>query len=622
MEKMVVGGIISQALKSYGVPYVAGLPGHGNWSLLDAFKDPKTHLPFIQVMHEQSATHLADGYFRASGQPIAACTSIGPGATNTVIGMATASCDSTAFLLITGSAATHMRGHGVMQELDRYSSPDFPNVAKHLTKRNFDIINADMTPFVMHRAFNAMLTGRPGPVHVEIPLDVQTHSTDISVADLSKRLPVGKTRPDEKAVESAVTLLLSATRPCIVVGGGAISANASPEIMQLAEKLSIPVVFTWNGKGAFPEDHTLNAGTAGWPGSLPGNYAASQADVVVSLGCRFTDWSASSYRKGATFSIPDSQLIHVDIDPHEIGKNYPTAVGIAADIKLTLQDMLAAISDSQADKTRKNCQSWINDINAKKKEWESVLEKRRGFAGMPSTMLRTLAGLRRVLPRDGIVTVGSGHPQSSTKQAFPVYEPRTHITSGSFSSMGFAVPAAIGAKLAHPDRPVVCIIGDGDFLMSIQELAVCVTYDIPVVFLVLNNSGYISIRDGQDGLIGRNIGSEFNHHAGNGKQYSPDFPAIAASFGCGFAERLGKETDLESALKRALDSRSPALLEVPITRDVSVAAAEVVGWWDFPLLPTAPGPVREDYAKGIAAEQHQGADTSKVKASSGIGASG
>ena len=603
--QLTVGQIIGKALKAYGVPYVTGLPGHGNWSMIDAFNDPVSKLRFIQVMHEQSAVHIADAHYRVTGQPIAACTSIGPGATNTIIGLATAHCDSTALLLITGSAATHMRGHGVMQELDRFASPDFPHIVAPVTKRTFDVIRADQVPFVLHRAWNAMLTGRSGPVHMEVPLDVQVETTDIDVADLATRLPMGKPRADTQAIEAAIKLLLTAKRPCIVVGGGAISANATPELTTLVEKLGIPVVFTWNGKGAIAEDNPMCAGTAGWPGSLPGNSTAANADIVMSLGCRFTDWSASSYRKGVTFSIPDAKLIQVDIDPREIGKNYPTEVGIAADCKLVLADILAGISNEQARKARESRASYLSHVEVLKKQWEEKLERRRSYKGIPTTMLRTLRELRKVLPRNGIVTVGSGHPQSTTKQAFPVYEPRTHITSGSFSSMGFALPAAIGAKLAKPDAPVVCIIGDGDFMMSVQELAVCAMYDIPVVFLVLNNSGYISIRDGQNYLIGRQIGSEFNHHNGSETPYSVDFPLLAKSFGFEVATKVQAADDIASNIKNALDSKAPALVEVPITRDVSVAAAEVVGWWDFPVLPTASDAVKADYKAGYAAEQHR-----------------
>lgn len=609
--RLTVGQIIGRALKAYGVPYITGLPGHGNWNLLDAFNDAGSDVPIIQTMHEQAAVHIADAHYRVTGEPIACCTSIGPGAANTVMGLANAHCDSTALLLITGSASTHMRGHGVMQEMDRENTPDFVNVTRPVTKRNFDVIRADHMPFVMHRAWNAMTTGRPGPVHVEIPLDVQVETTEIEVAELAKRLPVGKPRADALAIEAAAKLLLSAERPCIVVGGGAITSNASAELKRLVERLGIPVVFTWNGKGALPEDHVMNAGTVGWPGSLTGNTLAAQADVVMSLGCRFTDWSASSWRKGVSFSIPESKLVQVDIDAREIGKNYPAEVGIVGDVRLVLADINAEISDIQAQKSLGRHTQYHDRLRRLWAEWDLMQEPRRSHDKIPTTMLRTLRELRKVLPRHGIVTVGSGHPQSSTKQDFPVYEPRTHITPGSYSPMGFALPAAIGAKLAKPDAPVVCIIGDGDFMMCVQELATCVAYNIPVVFLVLNNSGYISIRDGQDALMGRNIISEFSNRR-TGEPYSVDFVALAKSFGFEMAAKIGRVDEIGSRIKRALDSNQPALIEVPITRDVSIAASNVVGWWDFPPVPTAPEGVRRDYAAGLAAEQHEGRDTSRV----------
>jgi acetolactate synthase-1/2/3 large subunit len=370
-----------------------------------------------------------------------------------------------------------------MQEMDRENVPDFLRVTQSVTKRNFDLSRADQTAFVMHRAFNAMMTGRPGPVHVEIPLDVQVEMSEIDVAELSKRIPVGKPRADAQAVEEAIKLLLQAERPCIVVGGGTITSNATGELRKLVDRLGITVVFTWNGKGSLPEDHPMNAGTVGWPGSLTGNTFASQADVVLSLGCRFTDWSASSWRKGVSFSIPDSKLIQVDIDAREIGKNYPAEVGVVGDIRLVLEDMNSGISDAQASAALGKRSAYHSTLRSLWNQWNVIQAPRRTHDKIPTTMLRTLAELRKVLPRNGIVTVGSGHPQSSTKQDFPIYEPRTHITPGSYSPMGFALPAAIGAKLAKRDTPVVCIIGDGDFMMCVQELATCVAYDIPVVFL-------------------------------------------------------------------------------------------------------------------------------------------
>ncbi|MGO4833511.1 thiamine pyrophosphate-binding protein, partial [Rhizobiaceae sp. 2RAB30] len=407
----------------------------------------------------------------------------------------------------------------------------------------------------------------------------------------------------------------------IVAGGGAITANASAALTKLAEKVGAAVTSTWNGKGAIAEDHPLAVGAVGQTGTFSGNTITAGADVVMSVGCRFTDWSASSYRKGASFSIPPGKLIHIDLDHHEIGKNYPAEVGIVGDVRLVLADINAEISDIQAQRALGRRSQYHDRLRRMWAEWDVIQEPRRSYDKMPTTMLRTLRELRKVLPRHGIVTVGSGHPQSSTKQDFPIYEPRTHITPGSYSPMGFALPAAIGAKLAKPDAPVVCIIGDGDFMMCVQELATCVAYNIPVVFLVLNNSGYISIRDGQNGLMGRNIVSEFTNRL-TGEPYSVDFVALARSFGIEVAAKVGRVDEIGSTIKRALDSNAPAVVEVPITRDASIAASNVVGWWDFPPVPTAPEAVRRDYANGIAAEQHEGRDTSGVQIVTATGAVG
>ena len=276
-------------------------------------------------------------------------------------------------------------------------------------------------------------------------------------------------------------------------------------------------------------DHTLYAGAVGQTGTTAGNAIAATADLIISIGCRFTDWSASSWRKGVSFSIPPSRLIHIDVDHQEIGKNYPTTVGIVADAKMALVDILNSISDSQSKKALATRESYHNDVAREKAKWETQLAARRDASTFPFTTQRPMRELREVMSRDGILLVGSGNTQGVVKQTFPIYEPRTHLTSGSFSSMGWAVPAALGAKLAQPDRQVCAIMGDGDFMMSMQEIAVAVMHNLPVVFVVQNNSGYMSIRGGQRKIMGRHIASEFN--MGNGKAYSPDFAAVAKNFG-------------------------------------------------------------------------------------------
>jgi acetolactate synthase I/II/III large subunit len=591
------GEVIGRALSAYGVSYAAGIPGHGAWGMLDGLMQPGAEVPFIQVFHEQGAIHLADGYYRASGRPMAAFTSVGPGAANTVMGLATAFADSTSLIYFSGAPPTHMIGHGTMQELDRRHANDFAQLTRPVTKRQFTVDRVEQLPHAIHRAFNAMLTGRPGPVHIEVPMDVQALSAPVVIHDLERRLPHGLAHPDPDAIEAAARVLSIAERPVIVVGGGAVTAEATGAISELAEALAIPVVTTWNGKGAFPEDHRLFAGAVGQTGTIPGNAIAASADVVVAIGCRFTDWSASSYRRGVSFSIPPAKLIHIDVDPYEIGKNYPAEVGIVADAG----PASAALRDAVGSKPRVPPArgAFLSELDRLKTDWAAKEAQRLDSDQFPFTSQRPLRDLRRVLPRDGIVVVGSGNPQGAVKQSFPVYEPRTHLGSGSYSSMGWAVPASIGAKLAQPDRKVACVLGDGDFLMTLEEIGVCVTNNIPVVFIVQNNQGYMSIRGGQRKIFDRHIGSEFTRP--DGSPYSPDFKAVGAAFGLE-SYRVDDPASLEATLKRAIESDEPVLVEVPTSRDA--AGPWVPGWWDFPVPAYITDSRQDEYWSERSEEQH------------------
>lgn len=598
--KLTGGEVVARALKEYGVEYVAGVPGHGIWALFDAFLQEDSKIPFIQVMHEQSAVHMADGYFRASGKPMACSTSVGPGATNTIIGLATAYTDSTAVFYVSGSPQTYMHGHGTMQELERQQDNAFARITEQVTKRAWQANSVEVLPSIMHRAFSEMLTGRPGPVHVEVPMDVQVNAADVTIHPLQNRLPVGVAHPDPKAIDAAVKLLLSANRPVIVAGGGAITANASAELTKLAEKIGAAVSITWNGKGAISEDHELFVGAVGQTGTTSGNTITASADVIISVGCRFTDWSASSYAQGVSFSIPPGRLIHIDLDPREIGKTYPTEVGIVSDARIALEAILAGISDAQSGAAIARREAFLADVKKAKADWHALVSPRETSRETPFTSQRPLMALRKVLDRNGIVVVGSGNTQGSVKQSFQIYEPRTHITSGSFSPMGWAVPAAMGAKLAKPNQQVVAIVGDGDFMMSLPEMATAVMHGINVVFLVLNNQGYMSIRGGQRKFMGRHVASEFNQHAGNGQPYSADLTATAKAFGLE-AWKVERDEDLESSLKAALDCGGPALVEVIVSRDA--AGPFATGWWDFPS-PSYYEKEQAGYAAMKAKEQH------------------
>jgi acetolactate synthase-1/2/3 large subunit len=587
--------IVVEFLVRQGVRYAAGIPGHGCWALTDALLDRTNDIRAVQVMHEQSAVHLADGYYRAAGEPMLAFTSIGPGATNTVIGMATAYVDSTAVALFTGSPHTYMRGHGLLQELERRHVADNPRLFEPVVKEWWQPSRVDELPFILHRAWNQMRSGRPGPILLDVPMDVQADSAEVCLPDGQTREARGRSRPDAAEVERAARLLASARRPVIVAGGGVIGADASAELTALAERLGAPVVTTWNGKGAIDETHPLAGQTIGDTGSTIGNTLAASADVILSVGCRFVDWSASSWRAGITFSIPPSRLIQVDIDPREIGKNYPVEVPLVGDARAVLIDIQEALGAGQgAD------ESYRAEIDGLRQAWLRQLEVKSGSDAQPMTMARAVREIQAATRPDAIVVTGAGLPQGMVKQRWISRLPRTHITSGGFSTMGFTLPAAIGAQLARADRQVLAICGDGDFLQTMQELAAAAMLEAPVCTVVLDNSGWISIKGGQDTIFGRTGMTDFLRR---GVPYSPDFEAIGRAFGI-HAEKATTPAEVRPAIERALASGAPSLVHVPVARDLAVAGPDKTGWWDVPVPEYHPEQ-RAAQDAGRSEEQHR-----------------
>ena len=405
-------------------------------------------------------------------------------------------------------------------------------------------------------------------------------------------------KPDAAAVEQAARLLVSAKRPVILAGGGINASGAYEELRVLAEYLGAAVVTTMMGKGSFPENHSLYGWHAGSKGTTVGNTLCSSADVLLAIGCRFADETASSYRKGISFSIPPTKLIHADIDPGEIGKNYPVEVGLVGDAKAVLNDLLNAVI-KQAPKGGKKKNEYFKEIQALRRKWLAAVGKLQSSNRTPPTMSRALKELRDELPEETIVVCSSGNSQAQILQEFPFTQPKTLLTTGGFSTMGWSLPAAMGAKLAKPDAPVVAVIGDGDFMMTMQELATAVQYEIPVVVCLLNNSGWISIKDLQMTAFGREhaYATDFER---NGKPYTPDFHKIAQAFEC-HAEKVTAADKIRPALKRALDSGKPALVEITVNRQYPHTGSPAVGWWDVPV-PAYIEDRRKQYEKEAAEE--------------------
>jgi acetolactate synthase I/II/III large subunit len=572
---------LAEALIGAGVPFVAGIPGHGNIVFEDAILRREDRIKWIMVRHEQSAAHLADGYFRATGKPLAVSTSVGPGALNTLIGVATAYADSTAMVVITGTPPTHLYDRGCLQEIERQNWSDFPSVIRPLVKRSWNVTRADQFAGVVPQMVKIAVSGRPGPVHLDFPMDIQADSIDAEVPDPRMYTVAPRVRPDARALERAADLLVAAERPVILAGGGVINSGASEELRELAEYLGAPVINSLHGKGAFPDDHPLSGHTCGSKGTTCANELARNADVILAIGTRFGEWDTSSWHPGSTFDIPKTTLLHLDIDDRELGKNYPTQVAMWGDAKAGLAELLTSVRDRTSRRDWKNS-PWVAKLVEWRAEWFAMLDK-RAADGPATTTTRALREIRAVLPRDAIVTGAAGHAQGQMFSEWPTYQPRTHLSSSHFSTMGFAYPAAIGAKLAEPGRNVVAIMGDGDFQMSIHELATAIQYRTPVVAVILNNNGFLSVRDLQISALGsRRFGGTEFRTAGTGQLSNPDFTAVAAAYGVKAARVKGPE-EIGPALRKLLEHDGPTLLEIPTASEFPNSDGLRISYFDMPV---------------------------------------
>jgi acetolactate synthase-1/2/3 large subunit len=573
MPELTGGEIIARYLETEGVEYLVGIPGHGSTNLLDAFNDSAVQV--LQPRHEQGATHLADGYARASGKPLAVFTSIGPGATNTVTGVATAYVDSIPMVVFTGAPQTHEYGQGILQEIERQKPGDFPSVMEPVTKQSFVVNDIEHLPRTLRRAFQLAVTGRPGPVHVDVPMDVQGAVADVDLPDPAHSRVHSRPGGDPEAVADVADLLAEADRPLVVPGGGCMLAEAWDEVREIAEHLQAPISPTFQAKGIVPEDHDLYVGFAGWIGSSAGNELATKADVILAIGCRFSDLHTSSFEPGVSFDIPPTKLVHVDLDPSEIGKNYPVEVGIQGDAKVTTRQIHDAIAE-RIDPMGTEDNPYYDEAQRLWAEWRETVEERHTDE-VPMSISRALASLREALPREGIIVSSAGQPQETTNPEFPIYEPRTNISCGGFSTMGFGVSAAIGAKLAQPDSPVVDIEGDGSFLMTNQEVTLAVEEDIDVTYLILNNHGWKSIRN----LQVNKYGSDRVLNTPFAEETDVDYMKLADAFNVGFAERVVKPEDLTGTFEDALAHDGPAIVEAMVEPDNPESGAIITGEWDL-----------------------------------------
>lgn len=575
--KLTGGEIIVKQLVKEGVPYILGIPGHGVLGLFDAIRKEEAEgkIKYIQVKHEQAAAAIADGYFRVAGKPLVTFASIGPGSLNTSIGLGTAYVDSTAFLQLCGDTHVHMKGVGVLQEIERYSDSNIIRSLEPLAKRSWRAESTVQLPRIIHRSFNQMTSGRSGPCVIALPMDVQATAVECTLMPVEAEKADSVPCADMQYIKKAISLMRNAKRPVILAGGGALRARAAELITALAEKWGAAIVTTLAGKGAVSEEHEQYCFHTGSKGTPIGLKICREADVVLAVGTRFADETTCSYRKGVAFNFPDTKLIHIDIDAGEIGKNYGADVGIIAD----LNDGLAKLIENYTDKVDRR--DYLNEIKALRADWKKYKEDYRSIRAEKMTISQLIGLMNSILPDDTIIATSSGNTQAQLFQEYCYKKPYCNLTTGGFSTMGWAVPAAMGAKLAKPEAPVVALLGDGDFMMIIQELSTIAQYDIPIVIVLANNCGWMAIKDLQMDALGEEtaFGNDFLK---GGNVYSPDFCSIAKAFSID-AYKADTRDEVEIALYSAIKANKPALISVDVSREYPYTGGKAFGWWDVPI---------------------------------------
>lgn len=582
--------IIVDHLVKKKVPYLFGLCGHGITGFMDAAFKSQNRIKTISTHHEQTAGHMADAYYKVRGEPVATFTSCGPGSANMVVALAAAMMDSSAFLAITGNVPTGQFNRGPFQETGRHFQADFPSVIRPYVKRSFQPTRADMVPLAVNQAWDLLTSGRPGPVNLDVPLNVFVEETSVRPSGTETRM-VNGAPGNPAALTASLGLLLAAKQPVIIAGQGVLIGQASAALVAFAELTGIPVVTSPNGKGAIPDRHALAFGAIGRNGAYAANDATKHADVILAIGFSFDDRATSAWLDGYTLSVPPSRLIQIDIDPGEIGRNYPAEYGILGDAGASLEFLTEAARGRLGG--GRDIAPWIARLEKGRTVWREYQAGLAESDQMPLRPERLMRALSRAIPEDAVVASDVGVHHNWIIQLMDTLRPRHLIHSWGFAAMGFATSGILGAKLAAPDRPCVAVVGDGSFLMTPHALATAVEYDIPVVWVVWNNNGYCSIRDIQHGMFGgRELATAFTLDR-SGELYSPDFAMMAKSYGVA-SHRVTHVGEVEDAIQTAIRANRPYLVEVPVDRDIRPIGT---GSWDLPPLP----PPEPNFLKALAA---------------------
>jgi acetolactate synthase-1/2/3 large subunit len=540
--------ILMECLKREGVDLIFGFPGGAVIDIYDEL--PKHPIKHILVRHEQAAVHAADGFARASGKVGVCLVTSGPGATNTVTGIATAYMDSIPIVVITGQVPTHLIGNDAFQEAD------IVGITRPCTKHNYLVKNVADLALTIKQAFYIARTGRPGPVLIDLPKDVVNAKTKFSYPEtIGIRSYNPNVSPNRKQLRKAAELIAHSKQPVIYAGGGVVSSDSSDELRALAEKFHLPVTTTLMGLGAFPGDHPGWLGMLGMHGTYTANMAVNNCDLLLSVGARFDDRVTGRINAFAA----RAKIIHIDVDPTSISKNVVVDVPIVADCKQGLAGLIEELDKIAGVEWQAKHEVWNASLTEMRTAHPLGYAK-NGGAIKPQWVVEMIHELSK---GEAIIATEVGQNQMWAAQFYTYRKPRTLLTSGGLGTMGYGFPAAIGAQLAFPDKLVIDIAGDGSIQMNIQELATAVSYNVPVKIVILNN-GYLGmVRQWQELFYKKNYCATCLHT-------NPDFVALAKAYGAeGFL--VEKAEDLEATLRAAFDHPGPVIVDVRVEPEENVA---------------------------------------------------
>ncbi|HVX98208.1 MAG TPA: thiamine pyrophosphate-binding protein [Pseudorhodoplanes sp.] len=559
-------------LEARGVTHIFGLCGHTNIAVLSAMANSKIH--FVNVRHEQVAAHAADGYARVTGKASVLLSHLGPGLTNAATGVANASLDCIPMVVIAGDIPSHYYGKHPHQEVNLHGDGTQFEIYKPFVKRAWRVESPELFPEIIEKAFQLAESGQPGPVLVDVPMDIFSREVEVWRFDRLRYNTKAVAKPDLDVATAhrIVRALGEADHPVLYVGGGVVLAQATQELREFVDHMAIPVAHSLMGKGALPDDHPLLLGMTGFWGTKFINGKTLGADWIMALGTRFKEADSSSWEPDYTFAIPPSRLIHVDIDASEIGRNFPAEIGAVADLKQALKT-LNRVAREVYPKARRNeaLEQEIANVRSAFKASNRAMEESDAFPMMPE---RILAEVRQVLPRDAIITTDVGWNKNGVGQQFPIYTPGSILTPGGYATMGFGPPAALGAKIAAPDRVVVSLVGDGGFGQNPSMLATAAEENLAVVWVVMNNNAFGTIAGLQKAHYGLTYGTTFPKD-GPGET-KPDYAAIARAYGIE-GVRIRSAAEFKPALEKAIKSGKPCVLDVAMVNNPTPTA----GHWNI-----------------------------------------